>query len=600
MRIVPSKGKSNPKQSVARKGIMDLLRNARSNPHRNIKKPQRIKPRYGIYDNAGWARVKRKPVAPPIDDIANSRVTAKPLKERVKARIDDNLDFLLENQSERNSNRFRPPESYVNLADNKRNDESQLLSQRTECDEAEANENVAAGSYIPQKVVLNQKQSDAKKDIMDLIKNARTNRHRNIKKQPRIKPRHGIFGSSMWARVKRHSPIDDIARSQAAAEPLNERVNARTDDNLDFLLRSQSEMNSKRNNALEYLSQQRKCNEAEANEIVVVGSQANDSQYAIFDGNPFQISPSVIDITTPLAKDDPILTPYSEYSGIMDSMDFKVANVFDKEPMANFDTPTPSEANAFGEPFNDIDNTVQYITKYDFNRDYVSGNTFDAFQYNGIDFDELDAASQMTNPHETELTKNALNANTSGRSADQLSFGDYSPDSGKSMETNYNPSSRYREVSCAWTPSVVDYKPAPQQQPLSEQLSDRIRSKITENMLRVIRSISDSLFPPVHDDPFDRSCVEYGTEWLPGFRQTDAENRPVVSYQSTQASSTAYDGNGASATTFQQIFNNAFFRNNNVTIMQTCTATRIIRSSAANAFSTEFGFYEFDDDNFQL
>lgn len=584
MRIVPSKEKTNRKRSAANKGIMDLLKNASTNRHRIIKKPQRIKPRYGIYDSSAWARVKRHPVPPPIVDIAQPPAAVKPLKERVKARHDGNLDFLLENQSEKNSKLFRPVESYINLAFNKRNDESQYLSQHTEM------------RYAPPGDESNPKQSDATNGIMDLLENGRKNRHRSIKKQPRIKPRYGIFGSSAWARVKRDPippPIVKIAQSQAIATPLNDRVKSGIDDDLDFLLESLNEPNSKQKDESKYLLQQTEYNEAETKENVVVGGQAYDSQYSIFGGNQFENTPSVIDVTTPLAKDVPVLTPFSEFSGTINSMDFRVANPFYKEPMAYFETPTPGEANTFEKPFNDIDSTVKFAAAFDVNRDYFSGQTFDAFNYNGIGFDELNRTAHISNAHKTELTGDP----GSGWGPYQLGFDDFASGSGKSMDT---PSSRYEELSCAWTPGVVNYNTVPRHQPLSEQLSDRIRSKISENMLEVIRKMKNCHFPAVCDDSFDLPCVEYGSEWRSYDGQTIGENRPMISYQTTEASATAYSENGASATTLQKTFNNAFFRNNNVTIMQTCTATRIIRSAVANSFSREFGFYEFDDDNFQF
>lgn len=495
---------------------------------------------------------------------------------------------------------------------------------------------------VPSKIKSNPKQSDAKKDILDLLKKGRANRYRNIKKQPRIKPRYGIFGNSVWATVKRippTQPIDDIAQSQVVQKPITERVRARIDGNLDFLLKNHSEKNLKlfrpaesyinlainKRNEHQNLSQQSKHNKVETNENVIGGSQASACQITLHDDNGFPNSPTLIDLTTPKTTNDvPITTPFFEYNGTINSMDFNVANVFDKEPLAVFET--PSKAFPLQDSFNDN------ITAF-------NGHTFD------VNKSQNQSIFDVHNEFENS-------PNMSGWSTGELCFDDYyySSNSENLLKTHHSPSRRCEENSTGWTSDIANYstamrqqsrlqlRPQPQQQPLSEQSIERIRSKINEKMLESIRclnnfrfssvcdnsngsswlqygtksrfgdkqtvaenwptaSMNNCRFPSVCDDSYGGSCVAYGTEWQLDDKQTVAENRPATSMRSTyKTMTTAYNANQGSTSAVEQIFNAAFFRNNNVTIVQTCT--RILKSSAVNnTFSEEYGFYQNDDNN---
>lgn len=69
-----------------------------------------------------------------------------------------------------------------------------------------------------------------KVDIMNMISNAYLNKNRFFHKQPKIRPRIGIFGNSMFATVRRSTADDkeDIA--------INKRIKARLEGNLGALL----------------------------------------------------------------------------------------------------------------------------------------------------------------------------------------------------------------------------------------------------------------------------------------------------------------------------------------------------------------------------
>lgn len=444
---------------------------------------------------------------------------------------------------------------------------------------------------VPTKVKSNPKRSDAKKDIMDLLKNARTNRYLHIKKQPKIKPRYGIFGSSAWARVKRNQPpptTEAMAPSQTVAKPINVRVQARYDDNLDFLLKNNSERRfqrptesyinlalHKRNADSQNLSQKTQSIAAEADESVIGGSQANGTQNSMFGDNGFQNSPSIIDVTTPVAKDDLRMTPFSEFCGTIDSMDFNVANIYPREAPAPFTT--PSDANIFGNPFNGNSNEFNNHT-FDMTPVGVNERPFD------VSYKDMEIGQ---------------NSPESGWSPNPLNVDEYLSESSASMKSNFPPSSYQYSGggSSRWTPSVHNYSMPMRQQPLSEHVMNGIREKTSEKMLEVIRRLTTCHFPSLCVYSNDRSCTEYSSEYWADDKQTVVDDWPVVSYQ-TERATTTYGENGASATAYQQVYSNAFFRNNNVTIMQTCTTSRIFRSAQANGYS-DFQYDDDDDDDVQ-
>lgn len=507
---------------------------------------------------------------------------------------------------------------------------------------------------IPTKEKPIPKQIDGKSTIVEWLKNSATSRHRIIKKQPRIKPRYGIFGSSAWARVSRNQlppPNNVISQSQRMATAIKERVQARIDDNLDFLLENQSEKQSrpaesyinlvKRKAETHTLTQQTEHNHAESNGTALTG------QNSVFGGNLFPISPIVIDITTPVVKNDPLPTPFSEYNGTINSMDPKVANVFDKPPPAVFDT--PSESIAFDAPFDDN------IAEFD-------GYTFDVSDFNGRECDDyIDIKSNENSPVDL----------LSGWSNGQWNADDFSVSTEPPLKTRDTSSNRYENV---WMPNVNHS--TPRQQPLSERLAERIRSRIVDKMLEVIRRLNKCHFSPVCDDSDDASCNRFGTEWQSDYKQTvagnwsgtvssapahrafsvvqseipasvfserpitshannsfrsqcnveqyrpddeffwrrpddrtelwrsdsqqtDFENWPVVTFPSAQkTANSSHSANRASMTTMQQVCNNAFFQQNHVTIVQTSTTSRIFKSAAANAFPEEFNFNPTDGDEY--
>lgn len=444
---------------------------------------------------------------------------------------------------------------------------------------------------VASKLKSNPKQGDAKKDIVELLKNARTNRYLNVKKQPKIKPRYGIFGTSAWARVRRNPPplpIDDIAQSQAAAKPIKERVWARIDDNLDFLLENKSEKSSERCRPAESyinlatntrkaeahnLSQQTEHIEAEAfGNVDVFGSQANESQHLLFDDNEFPNSPSVIDVTTPMVQGLPKPTIFSEFNST------KVGNVFDQEPPAYFET--PSEAFACEPIFTDNPIDFNGHLTFDVNGPALNDDaTFD-------DYDQIEFSRHSP-----------ISNNMSGWSANQLVFDGtrgYSPDSDDSMKTHYTPSNQFG------TPSVANHVTTPHQQPLSAHIIEHIKLKMNEKMLESIRRLNNCLFPPVCDDSYFGFCAEYGSELQPYDRQTVARNWSESIRSPQRTMTTAYSENHAPAATVQQIFETSFFRNNVVTIAQTCTTQRIIRLSTANTFEREFDFHQYEDFDFEF
>lgn len=546
---------------------------------------------------------------------------------------------------------------------------------------------------IPSKVKSNPGQGDAKKGIMDLLKNARTHRYAKTKKQPRIKPHYGIFGTSVWARVKRDSqppPPNDVAQSQP--KPIKERVKARIDDNLDFLLENQSDRNidikrfRKAESYINLAATKRKAqtqNEEQPIEVESikkvfastqaddrqnlsneVGDRADGTQNSLFGGRAFPKSPTVIDMTTPVSMP----APFSEFNGTINSMDFKVANAFDREPPTPFIT--PSEAIAFGSSFNgtaeftgrsyEIDRTGlsgpghtigidrtgpggfafdvngSELTDHEFDRyrtgpkgtsfdtnrteptgfgidrnipsgqpfhverDDASEQTFDINRVDTFNINRVDTGHTFNDYNGIEFVENSpmanMNMNVSGWSADQLTFHGYLSDSDDSVKTHCSPSNRYRDM-VMWTPSVANHVMLPQPQPLSEQLIARIESKTSEKMLQVIRHLSKCTFPPVCDDSYVVPCVEYGTEWQPDDRQTVAGNWPATSLQTEQRTIiNPYGDDRSNVAAFQQVFQNAFYRDDNVTILRTVKTSRIIRT---NTYSEEeYDFQNFDDADF--
>lgn len=98
-------------------------------------------------------------------------------------------------------------------------------------------------------VSKNVSQSRNQPDISRMITNAYLNKNRFYQKQPKVRPRIGIFGNAMRAIAKRASPSNNN-RSDFLG---NNRVKARVDNNLDGLL-WQSESENKTNELESYIN----------------------------------------------------------------------------------------------------------------------------------------------------------------------------------------------------------------------------------------------------------------------------------------------------------------------------------------------------------
>lgn len=451
---------------------------------------------------------------------------------------------------------------------------------------------------IPSKVESRPKAGEAKPNIMDLLNNARINRGPKIKKQPRIKPRYGIFGTSMWARVRRNPlpppPIDGPGQS---LKPVSERVKARIEGNLDVLLVNHSDRNSKRLRPAEsYIDlahnkhHQRKQQSLQSKEsaqreifigtahtvddVIVSGqvdrghsSLSDNDQQALLGTNDSQKSPTVIDVTTPVPENGATVTPLNNFDVTFDSMDYNVANVFNRELPPYFKTPT--DMRIFGST--STGNSVDLIgNKFAVARPEHSGIELHGDDFNG---DESPANSPMPN------------MNMSGWSAEPLTFGgtaSFSSSSQNSSQTHYSPSYPRGGEAVTWTPSVTLGL-----QQLSDEIIDRIRSQTTAAMLNVIRRLNDCLLPPVCDNSSDHSNDWSTNEW-----QTDAGSEPATPFQPTQPTDaySACDERGATGASIHQVLQTEFFRTNNVTIMQTMKTARIIRSAEANSFDEELNY----------
>lgn len=89
---------------------------------------------------------------------------------------------------------------------------------------------------INKKNYADERAAKRKKDIMDLLANGYLIRHRITKKQPRIKPRVGIFGNSISVKVKRTNYKTAANENSPKVVPIKKHVQARIDNDLGYLL----------------------------------------------------------------------------------------------------------------------------------------------------------------------------------------------------------------------------------------------------------------------------------------------------------------------------------------------------------------------------
>lgn len=577
MRVIPSKVRSSKEKAMEKP-----LEHSFIMPSELIKKPRRIKPRYSVYETSGWARLKRNPPSQPVS------VPPKPLTKRVQARLDGNLDFLLENSSEKDAKQFRPPESYINLAANKRHAENSNLS---------AHSTSSLGEPIGNQNVVGDAKSNPgpTNEILELLKNGRTSRRQQMKKQPKIKPRHGIFGNSMFARITRNAPtqqpVDDVVASQPHVE---------------MFVRKSSEMNSKQlrptENLINSTQNERNACKLEFTEQILPDTAAPDDQF-MFDAQPddnqsilFGENSQFIDLTTPSAASDPIAmsTPYFEET--VDSLDYRVPNGINKHPptllsssnCANHDDPTAV-------------------------------------------FNEQSSPFALVN-EQLDSTQNGAVMNESGWSNDRWEFNgvDGIVATSDSIQTHCSPSSHFKGDDDMWTSTADSVSVELKQQVSAIQALEHIRSKTKEKLLEVVRRLNiNQIVLQTRDDfvddthtiadhtaelhsdcgynlaenwqndagtSIDDNSDEFGyavTEYVPEpvtecyARTTESatEGWPGVSYHlARQMVTTTYQESGGPAATLYQMTNNAFFQNNNVTIIQSRRTATVFRSSMANSY----------------
>lgn len=411
---------------------------------------------------------------------------------------------------------------------------------------------------VPSKIKNHSIENDGKKDIMRLLANAGPNRYLKMKKQPKIKPRLGIFRNSMWARVRREPPPPNeniSTQPPPVAKPITERVKARIDDNLGFLLENKSDRSAIRYRPVESYINLALNNRKPAETVNVMpqldaSEYAKDSHKSPFADKVFQNSPFTIDLTTPAAPDLPLATPFSEFNSTFASANSNIQNALGKVPPSPFDTPSQAI----------FDQSIT-INSNDLNQKTFEFNENNSERNSPIKFDAKS---------------------------------DFASDSDDSMMPNFSPKYPDKEDSVLRIPSastVVDYVPAMPQQPLPDESAEYIRSKTIKKMLEVIRRMRKCIFRSVCDDSYAKR---------PNDMQIVAGNchtaMSILTAQQTTTTTTTI--NESRLFGANQMFKRTIFRNNNVTIMQTSTTARIIRSKAAAFFDNDDFVFQTHNDDF--